>query len=157
MANLRGSRSIFVLCSVCRALLLCILLLFAGCGTSNPPEKRSRDFRSIAQERFGAKAEFSFNGNRTHVICFEQSKPSTEFPLPRTSFFLFDIDSGVIILEESLNGAVSWEDDEHIRIDYVQGIVESSDVKGDHDSSYLFDIRTQQRTRRVNENLPKKL
>lgn len=122
------------------ALVLCCLAV-AGCAaSSNNEQQNNSGYTTAAAEKYGRDASFQFNEDSSYVLIKKQPKPSAENPYPLLQFFVYDIRQNKAIFEDSVPmAAVSWENNENIRVTITQGQVEES---GSGSGGYIFNVRT---------------
>ncbi len=112
--------------------------------TSRPSPEPS--YAVVARTKYGDGAEFAFNDSRGYVICVAgEDKSRKPFPgfSARLRFFVYDLASGQIVFEESIEKAsVSWEGDTLLKVSVTPGIVQTVEPM---EYGYLYDVVARQK------------
>jgi hypothetical protein len=124
-----------------------LILQCVSCGSSRKdvrePEAATQRYRTIAVQKYGPDAGFVFNASKTVVLCVKKSKPSSQDPQQRVSFFVFDLSIDSAIFEDNISdGSVRWQDDFSILVSIVPGIVKSDESSAVKKYGYIFHCRS---------------
>jgi len=122
----------------------CVCLFFSCSSLKNntPMEQNNEKYRKIAEEKYKNNISYTFNQNKTYVLCKKHVKPSSKMPQSSVLFFVYDMVNDQIIYEKSIdNGDVKWATDDQLQISIIPG-----NITGDEDLNkfkYLYDLKEQ--------------
>ena len=153
-----------------RKLLFCFLILvFSACssGPKTPPSTSqalptetpkdstemmpAESFKNLATQKYGQNVKYIYNESKTCVMCLQMTNNSDP---NRSYFFLYDIKSSQIILEEQLENAnARWIDNDQLKVSITPGIVKGKEGEENSELGYIFNIKSKKRTQTKN-NLP---
>ena len=127
------------------ALLITAACFFISCGSQRElrePQPRAARYEMLARGKYGTGAEYVYNSSRTAVLCVMNSKPTTQSPQQRVSFFLYDLVADSALIEDNLaNGSVAWRDDFSVVVKMVPGIERGDERLSHQRPGYVFDLR----------------
>lgn len=99
-------------------------------------------YKSVAVEKYHDNIEYLFNTSKTFVICLKSNKPTPQIPQNQVRFFVYDLATEEIILEESLvGGEVSWKNDHEVRVKTTPGILTTDEEYNQQLTGYIFDVQ----------------
>ena len=122
---------------------LAMTLALAGMGgasCSSTSSHADTSCRKIAERKYGPDVDYVPNSSNSCVLCIH--RPKGPPPLLPVAFFLYDMTSNEIMLEDSLaNGEAVWLDDTIVE---VRTIPEAASGEGEG-HAYRFDVSTRRR------------
>ncbi|RMD90032.1 MAG: hypothetical protein D6813_09800 [Calditrichaeota bacterium] len=130
-------------------LLLIVNIFLISCAVHNQNNFRNLPgYQIIAQKKWGSSTQFLFNTDSSFVICLKQAKPTAKNPLPRLSFFIYDINKERILFEDSFeNGTIHWMGPYQVEVIPMPGTVT---VRGAV-YSWIYDLKNKKRYQRKRE------
>ncbi|QXD16904.1 hypothetical protein GQ464_008190 [Rhodocaloribacter litoris] len=117
----------------------CVLGLFA-CATQRtedavPPPLA---YETLAAEKYGEAAEILMNEDETYVLVRSRAAFDAAAPLPKTRFFVYDLQAGTVVYEAEVQGDVAWADARHLDVRLTPGTVQADAPP----AGYRLDVRT---------------
>lgn len=124
--------------------------MFLSCATAQKAEQErpqaQESYKTLATEKYKDDIHYLFNGSGTHVLCIRQPKPTPELPQQRADFFIYDLSTNEIILEDEIsNGSVTWRNEHQLQVTLTPGTIKSEDEQGKA-AGYVFDLRSKKKT-----------
>ncbi len=132
------------------AAMVAFSLLF-GCASSskdasnNPGLTKSganADYQKVALQKYQKDISYSFNSEKSYVICTHKSKqPSPRRPRA-THFFIYDIKNNTVLFEDAQARAkVRWINPFQVEVAVIPGIVKGDESEGTQIHGYIYDIK----------------
>lgn len=122
--------------------------VIGGCASSQSQGPSDSSYEAVAHERFGGLGRVQFVHNRpdsSYVLAVHQAAKTPEQPIPPASYFVYDLRTDSVTVEESdVQGTVRWADSLHLRVELVPGTVPQDPQEAER--AYLVDVRTGRRT-----------
>jgi len=138
--------------------IVCLLsvLFLSACSQTNrtvssADETVPATWEKSAATRLGAdaKTEHMFNADKSYVIVMSRGNWRDRMPTGPFRFVVAHVESGEIILEDSVvNGSVKWRDQHRVELTSVPGII-SGEEQGSRLGGYIFDCRDKSKTART--------
>ena len=129
--------------------LMAFLLSLIRChGVKTDVQKSAApsDYKSIAMEKYHSNIKYLFNSSDSFVICLKKIKPTSQFPRDLLNFFVYDLATQEIILEEtSIDGNVWWKNDHEIQVRMTPGILTTDEEYNKHLMGYIFDVKVKKK------------
>lgn len=127
-------------------LIIVFLAVLVTCHTSKTDIQKSgdQDYKAIAIEKYGHNVAYIFNSPKTDVICLKRNKPTPQMPQHQISFFIYDLEKGEVIFEESsVDAEVKWKNDHQAQIKITPGIVSGDETP--EDFIYIYDVESRKK------------
>ena len=124
-------------------LVLCCTIIACSSREARKQEIPGERYKVLSAQKYGEGAEWIPNAPKTAVLCMKRSKPTTELPQHRVSFFVFDVAAERVVFEDDIpNGSVGWKDDQSVIVEIVPGIERKDELSPSPRHGYLVDVRT---------------
>lgn len=128
------------------ALITTFYSLFSCAGAAR--QDSNTRYEQLAKEKFGIQNVILLNTSGTFALCY---RSETDLAGGTRSFFVFEIASDSVVLEETMaKGSVAWLDDHRISVTKELGIITKDGQKGT--DSYVYDTRSKSKTDVKDEN-----
>ena len=128
---------------------LSFLFFLFGCVPNKKINKeevhaQKNTYQQIAEKKFGEKAEYALNSDKSYVLCENIIEEPLLNPNQLTEFFVYDIQKGEIIYTDKLaNAKISWHNNTQLLITNQKGYIANPTDTGKW--TYIFDLKSKRK------------
>lgn len=127
-----------------KTLVFCIIIMIYGCCAASSEIIDYKAAEKLAKEKFGENFMVEKNNSGALFLCYKTDETKNQLHTI-LHYFIYDVKSGSIILQEKLNdAAVRWVDEHNIEIKLTPEI-----ISGDEDETgFIFNVITKEKQKR---------
>ena len=103
-------------------------------------------YKKLAVDKYTDNITYRRNLTHIYVICYKQSRPTSQNPFPPLQFFVYDLKNEKILFEDSLaKASIKWLNDYQIQVSTIPGIVTGDEEANKKLMGYIYDIKLQRK------------
>ena len=130
-------------------LQLTIVFTLASCASAKK-DSNSVDsvekYRKLAVDKYKDNITYRVNLTHSYVLCYKQSRPTSQNPFPPVQFFVYDLKNEKVLFEDSLaNASIKWLNDYQIQVSTIPGIVTGDEEADKKLMGYIYDVKLQRK------------
>ena len=114
-------------------LIVLSIALSISCSKSGYQSSDSSDYEVLAEEKYGSEQTTFINSEDGHYVLCKHKMESSSDPYTSWAFFVFDLNSKKIVLEDMIDrGNVKWFSNHQLETSQTPGTMATNQTKDDY-------------------------